>query len=111
MAQTDSKDSLNIEVVYALPHKADLIRLKLPHGCSLQQALEVSGLMQKYPEIDSKNGRFGIYGKLCNPATLLRDQDRVEIYRPLQADPKEVRRRRAEEGKATKKGGGAAGEV
>jgi putative ubiquitin-RnfH superfamily antitoxin RatB of RatAB toxin-antitoxin module len=112
MAQTNnSDDSLNIEIVYALPHKVDLIRLKLPHGCSLQQALEVSGLMQKYPEIDLKGGRFGIYGKLCNPNTLLRDQDRVEIYRPLLADPKEVRRRRAEEGKVTKKGGGASEEA
>jgi putative ubiquitin-RnfH superfamily antitoxin RatB of RatAB toxin-antitoxin module len=106
MAQNDS--SIAIEVIYALPHKADLIRLKLPQGCTLRQAVEASGLAQKHADIDVENGRFGIFGKLSKPDTVLRDRDRIEIYRSLQADPKEVRRRRAEEGKATKKGGGAA---
>ncbi len=106
MAKT--ADSIAIEVVYALPRKADLIRLSLPAGCTLRQAVEASGLMQKHADIDVENGRFGIYGKLSKPDTLLRERDRIEIYRPLLADPKEVRRRRAEEGKITKKGGGAA---
>ncbi|RLJ61445.1 RnfH family protein [Sulfurisoma sediminicola] len=98
--------SINVEVVYALPARQELIHLKLPQGATLQQAIEVSGLPQKHPEIDPAKGRFGIYSKLAKPDTVLRDRDRVEIYRPLIADPKEVRKQRAAEGKVMKKGGG-----
>ncbi|WIM06224.1 MAG: RnfH family protein [Candidatus Nitricoxidivorans perseverans] len=103
-------DSIHIEVVYALPERQELIRLKLPAGSSLQQAIESSGLLQRHPEIDLAKSRFGIYGKLAKADTLLREQDRVEIYRPLTADPKEVRKQRAAEGKVMKKGGGLAEE-
>jgi len=99
-------DSINVEVVYALPARQELIHLSLPAGATLQQALEASGLPRKHPEIDPAKGRFGIFGKLARPDTALRDRDRVEIYRPLIADPKEVRKQRAAEGKVMKKGGG-----
>lgn len=99
-------ESLSIEVAYALPHKQELVQLALPAGCTVQQAIEASGLREKYPEIDMSKSKVGIYGKLTKLDTLLRDRDRVEVYRPLVADPKEVRRKRAEEGKAMKKGGG-----
>ena len=99
-------ESLSIEVAYALPHKQELVQLKLPAGCDVLQAIEASGLRQKYPEIDLTKNKVGIFGKLTKPDTPLRDHDRVEIYRPLIADPKEVRKKRAEEGKAMKKGGG-----
>jgi putative ubiquitin-RnfH superfamily antitoxin RatB of RatAB toxin-antitoxin module len=99
-------DSIHIEVAYARPERQELIRLKLSEGCTLQQAVEASGLIQKHAEIDVANGKFGIYGKLAKPDTVLRDRDRVEIYRPLIADPKEVRKQRAAEGKVMKKGGG-----
>jgi putative ubiquitin-RnfH superfamily antitoxin RatB of RatAB toxin-antitoxin module len=99
-------DSIHIEVAYARPERQELIKLKLSEGCTLQQAVEASGLMQKHAEIDVAKGKFGIYGKLAKPDTVLRDRDRVEIYRPLIADPKEVRKQRAAEGKAMKKGGG-----
>ncbi len=99
-------ETLTIEVAYALPHKQELVQLKLPAGCTVMQAIEASGLGQKYPEIDLAKNKVGIFGKLTKPDTPLRDRDRVEIYRPLSADPKEVRRKRAEEGKAMKKGGG-----
>jgi putative ubiquitin-RnfH superfamily antitoxin RatB of RatAB toxin-antitoxin module len=72
----------------------------------VQQAIEASGLAQKHPEIDLAKNKVGVYGKLAKLDTPLRDRDRVEIYRPLIADPKEVRRKRAEEGKVMKKGGG-----
>lgn len=98
-------DSIHIEVVYALPERQELIRLKLPAGSTLQQAVEASGLMQRHPEIDLAKSRFGIYGKLAKADAALREQDRVEIYRPLIADPKEVRKQRAAEGKVMKKGG------
>ena len=100
-------DPINIEVVYALPQRQELVSIRLPEGATVQQAVEASGLIQKYPEIDPANGKFGIFAKISKPDALLRDKDRVEIYRPLIADPKEVRRQRAAEGKVMKKGAGA----
>jgi len=97
---------LNIEVCYALSGKQEIVRLKLPTGATAQQALEASGLLTKYPEIDLKKNKFGIFAKLSKIDSVLRDQDRVEIYRPLIADPKEVRKQRAAEGKVMKKGAG-----
>lgn len=103
-------ENIQIEVVYALPERQDVVPLKMPQGSSLQQAVEASGLLRKYPEIDLSKGKFGIYSKLARLDTVLREQDRVEIYRPLIADPKEVRKQRAAEGKVMKKGGGAGDE-
>jgi len=103
-------DSIQIEVAYAKPERQELINLTLPAGSTLQQALEASGLIQKHGEIDIAKGRFGVYGKLAKLDTVLRDRDRVEVYRPLIADPKEVRKQRAAEGKAMKKGSGPAEE-
>ena len=97
---------MKIEVVYALPEKAEAVRLDLADGSTLMQALEASGLLAKYPEIDVKKNKFGIYAKLAKADAALRDRDRVEIYRPLIADPKEVRKQRAAEGKVMKKGAG-----
>lgn len=98
----NSASLIDVEVLYALPQHQDLIRLKLPAGSTVQQALEASGLLRKYPEIDLAKNKLGIFSKLCNAGTSLRDRDRIEIYRPLLADPKEVRRQRAAQGKATK---------
>ena len=99
-------EMLKVEVCYALPDKQELVPLSLPAGATLQQAIEASGLLDKHPEIDVKKNKFGIYAKLSKPDTVLRDRDRVEIYRPLIADPKEVRKQRAAEGKVMKKGAG-----
>ncbi|MBI5918150.1 MAG: RnfH family protein [Nitrosomonadales bacterium] len=101
-------DKINIEVVYALPHEQTLLKLAVPQGSTVGQGLELSGILEKYPEIDLVKGKFGIFGKLSKLDVALRDTDRIEIYRPLLADPKEVRKRRAEEGKVMKKGGGDA---
>lgn len=101
-------EMLNIEVCYALAEKQEIVRLRLPDGATLGQALEASGLLEKYPEIDLKKNKFGIYAKLSKVDAMLRDHDRVEIYRPLIADPKEVRKQRAAEGKVMKKGAGDA---
>jgi hypothetical protein len=101
-------ETIHIEVVYALADRQDIIPLALPEGTTLKQAVEASGLSAKYPDIDLAKGKFGIYSKLAKSDTVLRDRDRVEIYRPLIADPKEVRKQRAAEGKVMKKGGGAA---
>ncbi len=105
-AKSTAKEFVNVEVTYALAHRQELVSLRMPVGSTLQQAIEKSGLLEKYPEIDLAKAKTGIYGKLCKADTVLRDCDRVEIYRPLIADPKEVRKQRAAEGKAMKKGGG-----
>lgn len=97
---------LNVEVCYALPEKQLLIPVKLAPGATLQQALEASGILEKHREIDLKKNKFGIFAKLSKLDSVLRDGDRVEIYRPLIADPKEVRKQRAAEGKIMKKGAG-----
>jgi len=101
-------EMIDIEVCYALPEKQELVRVKLPLGATLLQALEASGLLLKHSEIDLKKNKFGVFAKLSKPDSVLRDRDRVEIYRPLIADPKEVRKQRAAEGKVMKKGAGDA---
>ncbi|MBI4995481.1 MAG: RnfH family protein [Rhodocyclales bacterium] len=103
-------ESIQLEVTYAKPDRQEIISLKLPEGSTIQQAIEASGLLQRHPEIELAKTKVGIYGKLSRMDTVVRDRDRVEIYRPLIADPKEVRKQRAAEGKVMKKGGGAAEE-
>ena len=101
-------DTIHVEVVYALPQRQEVASITLPEGSTVGQAIEASGLRAKYPEIDPAKNKLGIYAKLAKVDTALRDRDRVEIYRPLIADPKEVRKQRAAEGKVMKKGGGEA---
>lgn len=97
---------MRVEVIYSLPEKSEIVPLDLPEGSTVMQALEASGLLAKHPEIDVKKNKFGIYAKLAKIDAVLRERDRVEIYRPLIADPKEVRKQRAAEGKVMKKGAG-----
>jgi uncharacterized protein len=104
--EREMSETMSVQVVYALTDKQELVRVNLPAGAILLQALEASGLLEKYPEIDLKKNKFGIFAKLSKVDTMLRDRDRVEIYRPLIADPKEVRKARAAEGKVMKKGAG-----
>lgn len=100
---------MDIEVVYALPQRQALVRVRLPEGATVRDAVLASGLLDIYPdiELDGRN-KLGVFAKLVKADTVLRDRDRVEIYRPLIADPKAVRKKRADEGKAMKKGGGPA---
>jgi putative ubiquitin-RnfH superfamily antitoxin RatB of RatAB toxin-antitoxin module len=97
-------DKINIEVIYALPHEQVLLKVRAAQGATVAEAIRLSGILEKHPEIDLSKNKLGIYGKLSKADAILRDKDRVEIYRPLIADPKEVRRQRAQEGKAMKKG-------
>jgi putative ubiquitin-RnfH superfamily antitoxin RatB of RatAB toxin-antitoxin module len=93
-------------VVYALPEKQTLLKQQVVAGTTVLDAIRASGILEKHPEIDIATSKLGIFGKLVKADTVLREKDRIEIYRPLIADPKEVRRKRAEEGKVMKKGGG-----
>lgn len=97
---------ITVEVAYALPQEQVVLSLSVLPGTTAQQAVELSGILNKFPEIDLTCNKLGIFAKLSKPDTVLRDRDRVEIYRPLIADPKEVRKKRAEEGKVMKKGAG-----
>lgn len=102
-------EQISVDVVYALPQKQEIFSIKLPEGATVRQAIECSGVLAKYPEIDLEKNKFGIFAKLVKSETTMRDRDRVEIYRPLIADPKAVRKQRAAEGKVMKKGAGETG--
>lgn len=97
---------IDIEVAYALAEEQWIIALRVVEGTTIEQAVHASGLLEKRPEINLAMHKVGIYGKVAKLDAVVRAGDRVEIYRPLVADPKEVRRQRAEAGKAMKKGGG-----
>lgn len=101
-----SDESLKVEVAYALPDEQHIFTLEVPPGTTAGQAIELSGVLERFPDIDLGTQKIGIFGKLNKPDQVLRPGDRVEIYRPLIADPKEVRKQRAAEGKRMKKGGG-----
>lgn len=90
-----SGEEINIEVVYALPDYAHRVALQVRPGTTLRQALEQSGILGRFPEIDLARNKTGIFGRLRGPDTVLNEGDRVEIYRALKVDPKEARRRRA----------------
>jgi len=102
-------EKINVEIVYATAGQQDLMAVEVEADTTVEQLIEHSGILEKYPEIEiGKKNKIGIFGKLTKASTVLREKDRVEIYRPLIADPKEVRRKRAAEGKKMKKGGGDA---
>ncbi|MFM0593262.1 MULTISPECIES: RnfH family protein [Paraburkholderia] len=85
---------LSIEVCYALPDEQALIAVDLPEGATLQQALDASGILQRFPRIDLTTQKVGVFGKIKALDAVLADHDRVEIYRPLLVDPKLSRQRR-----------------
>ena len=89
---------IEVEVVFALPFAQDICRLRVPAGTTVAQVIERAGVMARHPEIDLKKDRVAVYGRIVSPDMVLQDRDRVEILRPLNADPKEVRRRRASRG-------------
>jgi putative ubiquitin-RnfH superfamily antitoxin RatB of RatAB toxin-antitoxin module len=99
-------DEIQVEVAYALPEQQIILPVKASAGATVEDAIKRSGILERFPEIKLAQAKVGIFSKLTKLDSVLRDKDRVEIYRPLIADPKEVRRKRAEEGKVMKKGGG-----
>jgi hypothetical protein len=104
MAMTER---IHIEVACALPQRQRIIALEVEKGVTALQAVLQSGILTQFSMVDSASLKLGIFSKAIKPDTVLRDGDRVEIYRPLQADPKAVRRQRAEAGKGMSKGGEA----
>lgn len=103
--KTEDAPELEFEVAYARPDVQSILRVTGPEGMTAEQAIRRSGILERFPEIDLDTADVGIFGKLAAKDTELRFGDRVEIYRPLIADPKEARRRRAAQGKSMRKGG------
>lgn len=100
------ENQILVEIAYAKPDVQVIIPLYVDIGTTLEQAVQLSGILENFPEIDLDKNKVGIFSKLAKKDIQLREKDRVEIYRPLIADPKQVRKQRAAEGKAMKKGGG-----
>lgn len=102
-------DEFKVEVAYATPQQQVILDVMVSPGTTIEQAIEQSGVLERFAEIDLSVNKVGIFGKLSKKTLALKADDRVEIYRPLIADPKEVRRQREAEGKRMKKGGGDTG--
>lgn len=101
---------IKIEVAFAKPDKQSLLEVVIEQGTTVEQAIKSSGMLKRFPEIDLNTLKVGIWNRTCKLTDQPKEGDRIEIYRPLIADPKEVRRRRAEkakeEGRANKVTGG-----
>lgn len=87
---------IRVEVAYALPEKQYLQRVTLSEGATVEEAINASGLLELRSDIDLAKNKVGIFSRPVKLADAVQDGDRVEIYRPLIADPKELRRKRAE---------------
>jgi putative ubiquitin-RnfH superfamily antitoxin RatB of RatAB toxin-antitoxin module len=105
-----TEKQISIEVAFALPNKQLLLHLAVEKGATVEQTIIASGILKRFPEIDLQKHKVGIWNRTCKLSDEPKDGDRIEIYRPLIADPKEVRRLRAEraknEGRADKVTGG-----
>ena len=96
-APTATRRVLRVEVAYARRDRQVLLTLEVEEGTTARQAVERSGILQRYPEMDLAGAGLGIFGRVVSPDTPLREGERVEIYSPLIADPKDARRKRAQQ--------------
>jgi uncharacterized protein len=114
---TGREMSIRVTLVYSpSPRKVQEIALELPDGATLSQALQASGISSQFPDLDLQHALAGVWGRKAGLEQVLRDQDRVELYRPLKVNPKVARRERfAKQGArttglfATRRAGGKAG--
>ncbi len=90
-----ASNTIQVEVAYARPNEQVIIPLRLPEPATAEQAIERSGVLGRFPEIDLGENKIGIFGSACALDQSLKNGDRVEIYRPLISDPKAARRKRA----------------
>lgn len=90
---------INIEVAFALPNRQTLLSIQVPVDVTVAQAIELSGILRSYPMIDLAVNKVGIWSRPVKLTDKVSSGDRIEIYRPLIADPKDMRRRRAEKAK------------
>ena len=97
-----SDEPIKVEVAYSQPSGQVIISIDIETGATLDEAIKLSGILEQFPEIDLAKNKVGVFGKIAKLERELRAGDRVEIYRALIADPKEVRRRRAAEAEKKK---------
>ncbi len=95
MANQSTEKRITVEVAYALPDEQFLKEMTVPEGATIADVIEQSGLLELYPDIDLEKNGVGIFSKASKLDTVVREHDRVEVYRPLIADPKEARRKKA----------------
>ncbi len=91
----NAEQTWRVEVVYATPARQEVTEVSVRPGATVEQVIRASGLLARFPEIDLTRQRVGIFGETARLQDAVRNGDRVEIYRPLVADPKEARRKRA----------------
>ena len=90
-------DTVVVELVYIKPDQQTVLKMELPEGSTIETAISKSKILQHHPEIDLAKNKVGIFSKIRSLDHVLKNKDRIEIYRPLLADPKEARRKRAKE--------------
>ena len=96
----ENPNKIRVEVCYALPDKQTLLSLDVEATDDIESIIQQSGIIELYPEIDLSQNKVGVFSKLAKLTDTLHDGDRIEIYRPLIADPKEVRKQRAQKNKS-----------
>lgn len=96
----ESRRLIKVEVVYGVPERQKIVVAEVPEHSTVAEAVRLSEISQFFPEIDLDKNAVGIWNRTAKPTALVVDGDRIEIYRPLIADPKEARRQRAEKAKA-----------
>jgi putative ubiquitin-RnfH superfamily antitoxin RatB of RatAB toxin-antitoxin module len=101
-----AEEKIEVEVAYARPERQLILRVRGSVGMTVAQAIERAGIAEQFPEIELASAKVGIFSKAAKMDQVLRAGDRVEIYRPLIADPKEARKKRAAQGKPMRKGAG-----
>jgi putative ubiquitin-RnfH superfamily antitoxin RatB of RatAB toxin-antitoxin module len=101
----EQQETIEVEVAYARPDRQLILTVEVPAGTTAIEAARLSGIEEQFPEIDLGQNRMGVFGKLCKADRPLNAGDRVEIYRPLLADPRAARRELAAAGKSMGKGG------
>ena len=94
-----------VGVAYAAPARQAWLTVELPDGATVMDAIERSGVLKQFPEIDLEQQKVGIFSKVCKLDAVLADGDRVEIYRPIICDPKAVRRKAKPDGAAPDEAG------
>ncbi|NHA14588.1 RnfH family protein [Thioalkalivibrio sp. XN279] len=101
----EPQETIEVEVAYARPERQLILTVEVPAGTTAIEAARLSGIEEQFPDIQLGKNRMGVFGKLCKPDRVLNAGDRVEIYRPLLADPRAARRELAAAGKSMGKGG------
>ena len=90
---------IRVEIVFAAPDTQSLLELELNAGTTVKRALELSGIYERFGNVDMTNMQVGIWGQLVGRDRIVENGDRIELYRPLEIDPREARRRLAESGR------------